>query len=440
MSFKANHFVLSLFVCLLTGCNFDVVIEGEGRVVSDPAGIDCSSTGGNCTVESYEKLGDGNDEVITTLTAYPAEGQRLAGWIGCDNTHHHQCYKLMEGNIEITAIFEPVPLAATEAPAETVRFVALGDFGEGNLAQEMVGNAMQAVCDEAGGCDFAIGLGDNIYDENPQSVYEDVFERKFEFPYRNVQFPFYMSLGNHDNSLIFDGLGGFNHSGEVQVAYTYRTDKMSQKWQMPARYYTHTHPKNKAEKLVDFFVLDSNPMITPLDINPEYETNLYKKLQGEWFDSKLAGSVATWKIAYTHHPYISNGQHGNAGLYDGVPALDPALTARISGETYRKWFEQHVCGKVDVFFAGHDHELQVLKSVPECGNTYFVISGAGAKSRDFADRNRNQVWYQQDNRTGFVMAEIAGNTMTISVYLVDGTTGEYENSFVKSFPRRDLTQ
>lgn len=112
-----------------------------------------------------------------------------------------------------------------------------------------------------------------------------------------------MSLGNHDNDLIFDGLGGFNHAGDVQVAYTYREDKQSEKWQMPDRYYHFAAPLQSTKSLVDFFVLDSNPMNSAPDFSPEFEVNTYKRLQYEWFSTTLAASSSPWKIAYAHHPY-----------------------------------------------------------------------------------------------------------------------------------------
>ena len=56
-------------------------------------------------------------------------------------------------------------------PAEPVlRFVALGDGGEGNTRQYAVAEAMRTVCIDKGGCEFALYLGDNIYDSGADSV------------------------------------------------------------------------------------------------------------------------------------------------------------------------------------------------------------------------------------------------------------------------------
>src|SRR5687768_14460425 len=58
----------------------------------------------------------------------------------------------------------------TTGAVETgVRFVGFGDAGEGNEAQQRVANAAEVVCQDRG-CDFAMMLGDNFYDEGVTSV------------------------------------------------------------------------------------------------------------------------------------------------------------------------------------------------------------------------------------------------------------------------------
>ena len=45
----------------------------------------------------------------------------------------------------------------------------------------------------------------------------------------------------------------------------------------------------------------------------DYTANMATWLTDEW----AGGSTGTWRIAYGHHPYLSNGPHGNAGMYEG---------------------------------------------------------------------------------------------------------------------------
>ncbi len=48
--------------------------------------------------------------------------------------------------------------------------------------------------------------------------------------------------------------------------------------------------------------------------------------QQAWLDAQVAKvdpAATDWTIAFGHHPYISNGSHGNAGTYEGIPSWVP---------------------------------------------------------------------------------------------------------------------
>lgn len=310
---------------------------------------------------------------------------------------------------------KPAPLPElTQTPDSIVRFIAVGDTGTGKEGQYKVASAIRSVCEERG-CDFAIGLGDNIYESGVESEDDQQWIDKFEKPYKNLDFPFYMTLGNHDNS-HFGGEGLDNHKGEHQVAYHYRDDRLSDKWQMPARYYRFGAPLNDQKPLVDFFSLDSNPLAAISDFDYKYWQLPYKKQQGEWIDAEMQKSTAPWKIAFAHHPYMSNGRHGNAGIYDYVPGL---------GLVYKNFLEKHVCDRADVIIAGHDHDLQWLRPVQNCGKTFHIVSGAGAKTRGFTNPDRNKSYWQADETLGFFYIEIEGNEFRGTAYTVDAGTGVF---------------
>ena len=307
----------------------------------------------------------------------------------------------------------PIP-----APDAKVSIIAIGDMGTGGDGQYQVSQAIEQVCQEKA-CDFAIGLGDNIYDSGVDSVNDQQWLTKFEYPYENLDFPFYMALGNHDNS-SFGGEGLNNNKGEFQVDYTYKADRFSNKWQMPARYYRFDAPLNADATLVNIFALDSNPLAAVTDINPEYSQLPYKKKQADWVKEQLNTASAPWKIAFAHHPFISNGKHGNAGIYDYVPLL---------GIVWFDFMKETVCDKVDVFISGHDHDLQYLKANKHCGDTEFIVSGAGAKTRSFAKADRNPSYWQQDSTKGFFRLEFEGNQLTIEAYtVISGSEPQLEYS------------
>ena len=321
-------------------------------------------------------------------------------------------------------------------PPAALRFIVIGDSGSGSAGQYAVGEAIAEVCQRKDefvddmafpGCDLVVGLGDNIYESGVTSVDDPQFAEKFEKPFDPVQLPFYMVLGNHDNTAYVGGDGAGNSRGEFQVDYTYFDGKLSNRWNMPDRYFlhsagtTHTNPRS----LVDFVALDSNPIAGGFgDPDIAYAYHTYGIDQRNWTVNTLAGSNAVFKIAMAHHPYLSNGTHGNAGNYDGVPS---EILPVLAGERWKAFMEEAVCDQTDFFFAGHDHDLQVLEAVPECGRTEFVVSGAAGKTRSIDDPERNAARFQQGDVYGFFWMKateadpvtLAPATLCLDAYVVD---------------------
>lgn len=321
----------------------------------------------------------------------------------------------------------PVDETVVYPPAETVvRFIAIGDSGTGKDGQYKVADAMQAVCEQRG-CEFAIGLGDNIYESGVDGVHDIQFDTKFEDPYKNINFPFYMALGNHDNSWIIGGDGADNDKGEIQVEYHYRTDRKSEKWQMPARYYQFGAPLNTEVPLVEFFAMDTNPSASAGDPSDEYNKDDYSATQGKWLKDGFKASKAPWKIAFGHHPYISNGSHGNAGNYDSLVG---------QGKYFKAMTEENICGNADAMIVGHTHALQWLKEKESCPGTFHIVSGAGAKTKNFVTKiNLNESYWQQDEILGFFYIEIQGDEFRGTAYTVDPVSGEHKAAYTRTMLR-----
>lgn len=275
---------------------------------------------------------------------------------------------------------------AVDAPPVAVRFVAMGDTGEGNATQKQVGDAIAALCAQKG-CDFVQLLGDNFYDNGVGSVTDAQWQSKFEIPYQNVNLPFWVVLGNHDNG--GNGAGTDPARGDVQIAYA----ATSTKWKMPARVYSH------AIGPVEFFALDTNAGMFGL-----------QGAQKAQVAQMLSASQATWKIAFGHHPYLSNGPHGNAGSYEGLP-----FVPLVNGSGVKDLLDGSVCGKADVYISGHDHSKQWLKDT--CAGTELIVSGGGAKTTEI--KGNDPVHYQDDVE-GFLYVVIQGNTFTGELYDATG--------------------
>jgi hypothetical protein len=125
----------------------------------------------------------------------------------------------------------------------------------------------------------------------------------------------------------------------------------------------------------------------------------------------LQQSTATWKVSLGHHPYKSNGEHGNAGSYDGMGWLPI-----VNGDNLKDFFEDVLCGKVDLSLSGHDHSRQWLDV--RCAGTELAVSGAGASVTTL--HNNNPALFTRDT-VGFLWVEVVGNTLTAEFINAAGT-------------------
>lgn len=276
-----------------------------------------------------------------------------------------------------------------------IRFVAIGDTGKGHDGQRRVAKALDQKC-RRDGCDFVAMLGDNIYPSGVTSVDDPQWDEKFEKIYAATDVEFLAVLGNHD----YGGGGAGNEfaKGQHEVDYT----KRSTKWRMPAAYW------HAIKGPIELFGLDSNMQLFGRDADQRRDV-------GEW----LSASTARWKIALAHHPYRSNGLHGNAGRYDGV-FVSPA-----SGDGVRRFDEELVCGKVDLLLTGHDHSRQWLTET--CKGTELVVSGTGAEITDLPGKNPVRF---QALTLGFVYVIVTHERVVVEFVDEAGTT-EFSHGFAK---------
>lgn len=276
---------------------------------------------------------------------------------------------------------------ALRVPGEA-RFIAVGDTGKGNAGAASVAAAMAAKC-ARDGCDFVLLLGDNVYESGVSSPDDPLMIERFEALYADVEAPFHPVLGNHDYGN--NGAGTDFAKGENEVLYSAR----SKKWRMPAAHYALSVGP------LGLFALDTN---LALFGRADEQRSTMK--------AAIAQGSAPWKVAYGHHPIVSNGPHGNVGAYDGQ--LPPAIG---SGALLRPFFDDVVCGKVDVYLAGHDHTLQWPE--PTCGGTELIVSGAGAVVSSLPGQNATRF---QALDLGFAYGVATATTLTFEIVPVGGAT------------------
>jgi len=284
----------------------------------------------------------------------------------------------------------PVDPAATHAiPPFTVppakpdvnylRFLVIGDWGTGRPDQHAVAEAM-ALRARTEPVSFILTVGDNFYESGVKDTNDPLWKTAFEDMYaiQGLEVPFYASLGNHD------------HKGSVQAQIDYGS--VNPRWKMPHEYYNFSNTLPDGTK-IEFFAIDTEPLTKK---KPGYDVQI------GWLNRELEGSDAHWKIVFGHHPFFSNGdEHGD----------DPGLA-----ELLKPIFEKY---KVDVFMAGHEHTLEMLK--PVNGVNYFVSGAAAGIDKAYGIKWTNRDEYAA-TLGGFTAVRMSRHEMVIEFIRLDGKT------------------
>jgi hypothetical protein len=216
----------------------------------------------------------------------------------------------------------PPPLFSAK-DQDTIRVVAFGDFGTGTDEQKAVASAMMTSHRQTP-FDIAITVGDNFYPVGMESPTDPRWQTWWEDVYGPMNLAFYAVLGNHD-WYHYD-------SPASEILYS----RKSSNWKIPAPYYTFTAGP------IQFFALDTQEVSA-------------KQLR--WLDEQLQRSQSPWKVAYAHHPIFSDGYHWD-------------------NDTLKAQLLPVFKNRVDLYVAGHEHDLQHLKPV---AGVNFVISGGGGR-------------------------------------------------------------
>ncbi len=258
-------------------------------------------------------------------------------------------------------------LFAAEEKPDGLTFLLLGDWGrKGEPDQAAVARQM-GICGKKIEAKFVVAVGDNFYEDGVASVTDAHWQKSFEKVYTApaLDVPWWAVLGNHD----YHG----NCNAQIEYTHSSKAKASSRRWNMPARYYPRTEKINAAKgdaaNAVDFFYIDTTPM-AGLDAGEMTSHGNVKSQdltkQMAWLQSALAASTAPWKIAVGHHPIYSGGEHGDTPYL--VKHVLPLL-------------EKH---GVQVYFHGHDHDLQHLQA----GKVNLFCTGGGSRPRKNPEDDR----------------------------------------------------
>ncbi|KAL0488461.1 tartrate-resistant acid phosphatase type 5 [Acrasis kona] len=244
-----------------------------------------------------------------------------------------------------------------EAIEGDLYFIVVGDWGRnGTFDQDKVAHAMGEYCksnavNNNGKCHFVISTGDNFYDDGIHTEDAEQFKTSFENIYTHPSLnntPWYVVLGNHD----------WRGIPKHQINY----NKKSKRWNMPDHFYSMLIPK-----VVQFVFIDTAPLDDRYQTNPKMNKDISSQNQTkqlEYIKEQLRvadNEKVVWKIVVGHHPVYSAAGHADNPYL--IESLEPIL------EEYG----------VDMYFAGHDHNLQYLTN--ENKTTRHFVSGAGSEVR-----------------------------------------------------------
>ncbi len=178
-----------------------------------------------------------------------------------------------------------VALAPLFDRASSIRFLAVGRQGYGNLSTERIAASMERVAREAP-THGVLYLGDNFYPKGVRSVDDPQWQYKFERLYAGKYLggmPFFAVVGNHDAEGVVD----------AQLEYA-RGRFGSARWQMDGPFYVRDFGRSNGNVLARAVFLDTVALLR----DPTAQLQFLEAAFGP-------GCPATWRIVVGHYGFRS---------------------------------------------------------------------------------------------------------------------------------------
>jgi predicted MPP superfamily phosphohydrolase len=253
-----------------------------------------------------------------------------------------------------------------------IKLLLVGDTGTGKESQFKVAAALEKRCQELGGIDGLVMLGDNFYWSGVSSPIDLQWQKKIERPYSGQclsNAPIYPVLGNHD----------YRGSVDAQVAYS----TTHQRWNLPYRFYR-----------IDFSDI---LRLTFFDSGFPDFCFLEKTCAVDFMRESFRSSEGRWNIALAHHPLASASVKGHSH----------------SGGLFGFLMKPFVCGAADFWISGHAHHLEHRKEF-DCDTELFVSGGGGADLYPVIKEQKEIKFVESQH--GFLQMEITKDNIKSSFY------------------------
>lgn len=270
------------------------------------------------------------------------------------------------------ALLIPVDASINSAPgwkdAAAFQFVTIGDSGELGLGLSLTGSAIIPYANDPRNA-FVAMVGDNFYPGGLVDVNDPTFTEVFERTFVGSQTIFHPVLGDAD-------YGDDNKVGSLNAQVHASTRWRHNQWYMPALYYRRIVDHGGVRLCAVFIDTQSLVLIPGIAHRKPSEWKVLAR-QIEWLKETLSDTKcknSDFIIVFGHHAVKSGGKKARKGPSKKVADILVPI------------FEEY---HIDAYFAGHDHDLQVVKKdVPEtlCNGTtehcmVYIVSGAASRLR-----------------------------------------------------------
>ncbi len=270
----------------------------------------------------------------------------------------------------------------SHASSNEENFILIGDSGKLNQGQKTVSESLNDYC-KNNVCQYGLLAGDNVYPSGVKSKKDKILYKVFDDFYNSLGIPFFVALGNHDYGRL--------SISPRKASYQLLHARKNPLFILP--YYWHLKETN-------------NAVIATIDTTRLMWGKNYKD-QAEFLDHAYHLSLIKnkWFIVQGHHPFLSNGTHGNAGNYENYK--HPYF---LSGKYVKKFIQNYVCGKAHFYISGHDHSLQVIDGKIKNCDTIQIVSGSAAEVTKLYPRNQTKF---EALELGFFHLTIEKNSLKI---------------------------
>jgi len=277
-------------------------------------------------------------------------------------------------------------------------FMVVSDWGRNGIPEQQVVADQMAITGDSIDPEFIVSCGDNFQINGVASPTDPLWMVNFENVYKgnSLHVDWYPVLGNHD----------YKGNTQAQIDYS----KVSRRWRMTDKNYTFTREINDSVS-ARFVFLDTSPLIENYRNHPEeYPDAVKQDINKEirWLKNVLESSNEEWVLVFGHHPvHSASTKHGDTE--EMIEIVKP-----LFGEF-----------NVQLYFCGHDHDMQHLHEKGE--NIEYIVTGTGSGVRP---NSTNEMSLFSKSEPGFSVVSLRADSL---IFCFIGTKGNILYRFGRSY-------